>query len=93
MHANRLFASLRRRHHSARLDKIARIQQFQLLHAQYAAASIQFRHIIALDVLKAVPELADMAVVRKGSRLSVMPVSPAHWQVVLALADAEEDSA
>ena len=52
-----------------------------------------FRHIIALDVLKAVPELADMAVVRKGSRLSVTPVSPAHWRVVLALADAEEDSA
>ena len=52
-----------------------------------------FRHIIALDVLKAVPELADMAVVQKGSRLSVTPVSPAHWQVVLALADAEEDSA
>lgn len=52
-----------------------------------------FRHIIALDVLKAVPELTDMAVVRKGSRLSVTPVSPAHWQVVLALADAEEDSA
>ena len=52
-----------------------------------------FRHIIALDVLKAVPELADMAVVQSGSRLSVTPVSPAHWQVVLALADAEEDSA
>ena len=52
-----------------------------------------FRHIIALDVLKAVPELADMAVVQKGSRLSVTPVSPAHWQVVLALTDVEEDSA
>lgn len=51
-----------------------------------------FRRIIALDALKAVPELAGMAVVRKGSRLSVMPVSPVHWQVVLALADAGEGS-
>ena len=52
-----------------------------------------FSAMVSLAQLKDVPALAGMEVVRKGSRLSVSPVTPAHWRVVLALADAEEDSA
>ena len=45
-----------------------------------------FAAILPLTLLKEVPALAGMEVVRKGSRLSVSPVSPAEWQAVLALA-------
>ena len=30
------------------------------------------------------PALADMALVRKGNRLSVLPVTPAQWRRILA---------
>ncbi|MFU8816943.1 MAG: EVE domain-containing protein [Pseudomonadales bacterium] len=40
---------------------------------------------IALHELKANPELQDMALVRKGNRLSVMPVAEHEWQAVLAM--------
>lgn len=40
---------------------------------------------ITLDELKQRPELADMALVRRGNRLSVMPVSPSEWEAILAL--------
>ena len=46
-----------------------------------------FPAILPLALLKDVPALADMEVVRKGSRLSISPVSPAEWQAVLALAE------
>lgn len=39
---------------------------------------------ITLNELKAMPELSDMALVRKGNRLSVMPVSAAEWKAILA---------
>ena len=42
--------------------------------------------MVSLAQLKDVPALADMEVVRKGSRLSVSPVTAAEWQAVLALA-------
>ena len=45
-----------------------------------------FAAMVSLSQLKDVPALAGMEVVRKGSRLSVSPVSPAEWQAVLALA-------
>jgi len=40
---------------------------------------------IPLQELKANPELQDMALVRKGNRLSVMPVAEHEWQAVLAM--------
>ena len=40
---------------------------------------------VSLDQLKGDPRLADMAVVRRGSRLSVQPVTAAEWRVVLTL--------
>ena len=42
-----------------------------------------FPGILSLDELKSLPELADLALVRKGSRLSVMPVSDQEWRAIL----------
>ncbi|TCV92096.1 putative RNA-binding protein with PUA-like domain [Luteibacter rhizovicinus] len=41
--------------------------------------------IISLDELKGRDELADMALVRKGNRLSVMPVAKGDWDFILSL--------
>ncbi len=40
---------------------------------------------ISLKILKQQPKLADLALVRAGNRLSLMPVSPVQWQTILAL--------
>lgn len=40
---------------------------------------------IPLDELRQLPELAEMMLLQKGSRLSVQPVTPAEWQVICAL--------
>ena len=40
----------------------------------------QFADTISLAELKEDPALADMPLVRKGNRLSIMPVSAANWQ-------------
>ena len=42
--------------------------------------------VVTLEELKADPALDGMEVTRKGSRLSVQPVSQAHFERVLALA-------
>lgn len=44
-----------------------------------------FPRVIELPRLKAEPALAGLPLVQKGSRLSVMPVTPAEWEAVLAL--------
>jgi predicted RNA-binding protein with PUA-like domain len=41
--------------------------------------------LVALDELRQEPALASLGVVQRGSRLSVQPVSPAHWKHILAL--------
>ncbi|HEY9131586.1 MAG TPA: EVE domain-containing protein [Dyella sp.] len=45
----------------------------------------KLKRTITLDELKQHPALAEMALVRKGNRLSVMPVSDADWKYILAL--------
>ena len=40
---------------------------------------------VELDALKANPKLAEMAVVQRGQRLSVQPVTPAEWSEVLSM--------
>ena len=40
---------------------------------------------LSLKQLKALPELADLALVRRGNRLSIMPVSASQWEFVLSL--------
>ncbi|ATG72531.1 EVE domain-containing protein [Zobellella denitrificans] len=42
--------------------------------------------LLPLAALKANPALAGMPLVQKGSRLSVMPVTPAQWRAILAMA-------
>lgn len=44
----------------------------------------KFEQTLSLTELKAMPELADLALVRQGNRLSLMPVSEAQWNVILA---------
>lgn len=41
---------------------------------------------VPLDVLKSTPGLEDMAVVQRGQRLSVQPVTDEEWELVLGLA-------
>ncbi|QFZ82983.1 EVE domain-containing protein [Variovorax paradoxus] len=38
--------------------------------------------LLSLPELRAKPELADLVVLRKGNRLSITPVEPAHWKVI-----------
>ena len=40
---------------------------------------------ISLQELKQKPELADLALVRRGNRLSIMPVSQQQWDFILGL--------
>lgn len=41
--------------------------------------------VISLAALKAHPELTDLVLTQKGSRLSVMPVSAAEWKTILGM--------
>jgi len=45
----------------------------------------RLKHYVELDALKANPRLAEMAVVQRGQRLSVQPVTPAEWVEVLSM--------
>lgn len=49
----------------------------------------KFPRMITLDEIKAQPQLRDMLVCRKGSRLSITPVLEKEWNVIVALAEAE----
>jgi len=44
-----------------------------------------FSRVLKLDFLKQQAALAEMPLVQKGSRLSVMPVTPEQWAAVLDL--------
>ena len=44
-----------------------------------------FEPPITREELKGVPELRDMMLLRKGSRLSVQPVTAEEWRAILAL--------
>lgn len=45
----------------------------------------KLKRVISLEELKGIDELTDMALVRKGKWLSVMPVSKPHWDYILTL--------
>ena len=45
----------------------------------------RLKRTITLQELKEHPELADMPLVRKGNRLSVMPVTASDWAFILGL--------
>ncbi len=44
--------------------------------------------LLSLQELRNETRLIDMQVLARGNRLSVTPVSPDHWQIVLTLLDA-----
>jgi predicted RNA-binding protein with PUA-like domain len=45
----------------------------------------RFADIVSLETLKATKGLEDMVVTKKGSRLSIQPVTPAEYDIVVAL--------
>ena len=45
----------------------------------------QFKRVLSLEELKAEPKLDGFTLLKRGNRLSVMPVSDVHWDVVLGL--------
>ncbi|GAB4357268.1 MAG: EVE domain-containing protein [Methylohalobius crimeensis] len=47
----------------------------------------KFSHPVTLPEMKVHPELAEFRLLKKGNRLSVMPVDPEHWHFILAFAE------
>jgi predicted RNA-binding protein with PUA-like domain len=45
----------------------------------------KLKRVITLDELKTQPKLEGMTLLRKGNRLSVMPVDAAEWKYILGL--------
>ena len=45
----------------------------------------KFSKLITLSALKNNPLLNDLLILRKGNRLSVTPVSKAHWKAIVAM--------
>ncbi|GEM47084.1 EVE domain-containing protein [Deinococcus cellulosilyticus] len=45
---------------------------------------------LSLDTLRGLPELEDMPLLKKGTRLSVMPVTADEWQAILKHAGVED---
>jgi len=56
---------------------------------RWSAVDVRFvrrlRRLIPLAELKTQPALADLPLVRRGNRLSVMPLTREQWQAILAL--------
>lgn len=44
----------------------------------------KFPHLMSLDILRQIPELGEMMVLKRGSRLSIQPVSQAEFQTIVA---------
>ena len=40
----------------------------------------KFEHVLPLAVIKSMPNIVELGIVKKGHRLSVMPVVPQEWQ-------------
>jgi predicted RNA-binding protein with PUA-like domain len=47
----------------------------------------KFKDVISLATLRETPGLEDMWVVRKGMRLSVMPVTMKEWDIVMEMSE------
>lgn len=44
----------------------------------------RFQQILPLKTIKAMPEITEIGLVKKGHRLSIMPVNEKEWQALLA---------
>lgn len=49
----------------------------------------RFEQPVTRDLLKQTPGLEEMMLLKKGSRLSIQPVTPAEWQIIHELAEVE----
>lgn len=47
----------------------------------------KFKRTITLEELKQMPELSDFPLVKRGNRLSIMPVTAEQWDIIIALAE------
>lgn len=47
----------------------------------------KFPRLLSLDTIKLNPALSDLALVKKGNRLSVMPVSESEWREIIRTID------
>lgn len=45
--------------------------------------AVRKTRLLGLAELRAQPGLADMRLLQRGNRLSVMPVTPAHWHLIV----------
>ena len=56
---------------------------------RWSAVEVEFvrawPEVITLDALKTMPELADMPLVKRGNRLSVMPVASEQFMIITAM--------
>ena len=43
----------------------------------------QKTRLMTLPEIRAIPELADMQILKKGNRLSITPVTPAEWRCII----------
>lgn len=48
----------------------------------------KFQRLVGLAELRAHPQLADMALLRRGNRLSIQPVTAREWKIISALGGA-----
>ncbi len=49
----------------------------------------KFESVLSLDELREIPGLEEMQVLKRGQRLSVMPVTPEEWAIVVAAVKAK----
>ncbi len=52
----------------------------------------KFHQLISLEKLRLTPGLEDLALLRKGNRLSIMPITPEQWSIILRLTTSESNS-
>jgi len=45
----------------------------------------QYQEVIPLTTLKSTRGLEEMGLLRRGNRLSIMPVTPAEWRIIRAM--------
>jgi predicted RNA-binding protein with PUA-like domain len=45
----------------------------------------KLKRLISLTEIKSNPALDDMVLVRRGNRLSIMPIDEEHWQIILGM--------
>ena len=51
----------------------------------------RFPRVVALSALRANPALKEMRLLRRGNRLSVMPVTAAEWRAILKMTKEQDE--